>query len=842
MEGNGLGVILRYMNGVSASESQQDWVALRTVAELAFVSATTQSVPYPLLHIAASCGYLRSTDTFVGASHPLLHALSDPDEALGYSASPSSATRTLVEEFVAKVIHNAHFGAYPHLQLLDQVVADRRSASTTPEPIAIEKHSLPAACVPTGHEASSAISTGHEASSAISNDVARYPVLGVVQSACRCSQEDVYYPTLKAFSAEFVRTKVNVFETSTHGGLAEDDEMLALIGGSTSVAAPRNTAFMFTKPHAFGRSVQSLVESKLKLEGFRIERCGVMSTSRVDKEGIVDRHYAAIARYATQWKPADISLPDACKALFQRTFGEHWDACCMAGRVLNAKEACTRFGCRSGAEFAQVWGRYPRRVKLGPGLYVGFFDSDDVYVVNGFYLANRDKFTQPGGYLNWYVVSWESSRMSWKDFRGRFIGTTNPADAPAGSLRREILDHWQDLGLPACPSVSDNGIHASAGPLEGLAERLIWLPGHTLANDVMGRALTRLGVAPAFIARLLENPEVIMDGKKGLVFDLLEDTETTEACSSIAALQQRLIDAPNDKGQTLLTPLEVLSLGTTPLHKTLSILFGSPLPEPTAPSAITAGQKPSGTPLTPEPPTSVRGAKPTGRAVRSPYHYDRRSCGAGLEAVVSHTLSYASSKRFAQSVGNCAETVAAAFSGLRALHAAAVFLKKSTAPDPLLGLTTVVWAPSTKYAEVRHATLPPVSRVPKPPVEERTATSRRPEVEMHATTSAESSRRLSTADRIKKRTAKLQEEISELNRRHQGRIAQHQTPTKGTASRVSPSRTAWGTPRGSIEKKADSEPSPTKTLTKQSSPRDPLPLISLKPEQVKLSYLPKPTK
>ena len=37
-------------------------------------------------------------------------------------------------------------------------------------------------------------------------------------------------------------------------------------------------------------------------------------------------------------------------------------------------------------------------------------------------------------------------KMSWADFRGKLLGPTDPAAAPAGSLREQIYSKWEDLG------------------------------------------------------------------------------------------------------------------------------------------------------------------------------------------------------------------------------------------------------------------------------------------------------------------------------------------------------------------------------------------------------------
>ena len=95
--------------------------------------------------------------------------------------------------------------------------------------------------------------------------------------------------------------------------------------------------------------------------------------------------------------------------------------------------------------------------------------------------------------------------MPWKQFRASFIGSTDPTTAVAGSLRQCILQDWKLLGLPTEPNVSDNGVHASAGPMEGLAERLIWLQ-LVESGDPFGRQLSRAGITTALVRQLLQNP------------------------------------------------------------------------------------------------------------------------------------------------------------------------------------------------------------------------------------------------------------------------------------------------------------------------------------------------
>ena len=82
-------------------------------------------------------------------------------------------------------------------------------------------------------------------------------------------------------------------------------------------------------------------------------------------------------------------------------------------------------------------------------------------------------------------------RLPWADFRGKVLGPTDPASAPAESIRGMIMSDWKELGLKTEPTTGDNGVHASASPLEGLGERANWLK-MPLEKDDFATARARL--------------------------------------------------------------------------------------------------------------------------------------------------------------------------------------------------------------------------------------------------------------------------------------------------------------------------------------------------------------
>lgn len=204
------------------------------------------------------------------------------------------------------------------------------------------------------------------------------------------------------------------------------------------------------------------------------------------------------------------------------------------GNVYNALDACKELGCTAD-ELNAGWGAAKKNnklVKFGGGFYCGFVElpgKKPIYVFNAFFMTMRSAFTVPGRSIHYYTVEWDESSLSWEDFRGKVLGPTDPKEAPADSLRGRILSDWRALGLKSEPNVGDNGVHASASPFEGLAERMNWLET-PCSKDAYCQALVRAGVKEATINAWSVDPQVkLPSGKMGSLFDALEDLDAS-AC------------------------------------------------------------------------------------------------------------------------------------------------------------------------------------------------------------------------------------------------------------------------------------------------------------------------
>jgi adenylate kinase family enzyme/nucleoside diphosphate kinase len=291
-------------------------------------------------------------------------------------------------------------------------------------------------------------------------------------------------------------------------------------------SGPMNTALVFIKPHAVNDSIRSLVVQHLKEHNVTMLSEGRMESTYIKEHGIIDSHYAALAMNAVKLLPSELAVGAEKKAEFEAKFGIGWDAAMAEGKLLNLAQFQQLKPELDAGAIEQKWRAKPP-LKLGPGNYVGHFEEEGVYVVNAFYSQMREKYIRADAAVVWFAVEFAEADLSWQRFRGKVIGATDPTKAEAGSLRRKILDGWQGLGLAAEPNTGDNGVHASAGPIEGLRERMTWL-GRRREDDPTGQRMLAAGVDGGVLDAWCSNSVCEIGGKKGPAFDLLEDLDTSE--------------------------------------------------------------------------------------------------------------------------------------------------------------------------------------------------------------------------------------------------------------------------------------------------------------------------
>merc|ERR1719482_2459095 len=319
----------------------------------------------------------------------------------------------------------------------------------------------------------------------------------------------------------------------------------------------KNCAFVFIKPHAVTDKVKELAKTGLEAKGIKILKEGSIKGEVIDKKKLIDQHYYAIASKATILKPDQLNVPED---KFKAQFGLEWKDALASGKVFNAMDGCAKLGIdadQMDAEWAKTKAA-KKLVKFGGGFYCGLVEvagKDPLYIFNGFFMAMRSKFTQPGTQIYYYSVEWDPATLSWADFRNQVLGPTDPAEAPKDSLRGEILAKWEELGLTSQPNVGDNGMHASASPFEAFAERNNWM-GVPIAKDKFAARLLAGKIPLGAIKAWSVDPQVIIEegGKQGSIFDQLEDLDANACLAKAIELAKLNKPAPKNSAFVFIKP------------------------------------------------------------------------------------------------------------------------------------------------------------------------------------------------------------------------------------------------------------------------------------------------
>jgi hypothetical protein len=275
-------------------------------------------------------------------------------------------------------------------------------------------------------------------------------------------------------------------------------------------------------------AVIDLVLEHLKDFGVELHAARALPAAYLDAHAVMDNHYGVINRISKQGESA---LTDDARAKLHELFaddlangaevlGGHQflaaqpEFTSLALSALNDNIGTTKLG----------GGSYAMRLNLLGRIYI---------LLNPFHAYQLVPYTTPGRAI--LVIEGRSTR-DWADLRGKLTGATNPAKAEPGSIRAALLANKDALGLRDV-NQGMNGVHLSAGPLEGMVELKRFFSDPEAGKDLdwsdlaFGQALAAAGLDPVTLA---QNPDLDRDGKAVSAFDLTEELNAAEALDLLA--------------------------------------------------------------------------------------------------------------------------------------------------------------------------------------------------------------------------------------------------------------------------------------------------------------------
>lgn len=218
----------------------------------------------------------------------------------------------------------------------------------------------------------------------------------------------------------------------------------------------------FLKPEATAAAVKTdlvlrAVLEKLAGAGVQVGGVRVCGGKFLEANEVMSQHYGVISAISKQG--AEAISEDAKAKLAEMNeeglvvLGAHQFLETEEGKAytpVQLRDANTDIGCTRLAG-----GTYALKLEAGGKTQI---------VLNAFHPFQLVPFHEGS-----IVVFEGRTQGSWAALRGEICGATNPATAVEGSIRNMILQRKDEFNLEVVDT-SNNGVHCSAGPLEGMVE------------------------------------------------------------------------------------------------------------------------------------------------------------------------------------------------------------------------------------------------------------------------------------------------------------------------------------------------------------------------------------
>jgi hypothetical protein len=307
----------------------------------------------------------------------------------------------------------------------------------------------------------------------------------------------------------------------------------------TGIEDSPNQFLLFLKPEVMStedgvnvRDVLQMVNEVILGYNVTVGAIRTVSGVYLSSHRLMDAHYGVINAVSRLGLKA---LSSGAQKKLDEVFGDILEESTLK---LGGHQFLTHFPTFSGRELAKIVDGSPV-TKLAGGTYASIIvvDGEKVLVLNGFHPAQLEYYYRPSALL---LLLECHTHTSWRSLRHDVAGATNPKNAAEGSIRRLLLVNKNRLGIEEIDQ-GRNGVHLSAGPLEGFVELRRFLKDFKTHIDLkpnelsFGKALINVGMSDEQIASLCENPLVMLSDRLAPAFDVTEELDVTDASTLLAS-------------------------------------------------------------------------------------------------------------------------------------------------------------------------------------------------------------------------------------------------------------------------------------------------------------------
>ena len=301
-----------------------------------------------------------------------------------------------------------------------------------------------------------------------------------------------------------------------------------------------NEMVFFLKPEVSSapsvdlEEVLNLCQRKFREFSASIAACGVLGARYLETYGIIERHYGVINSIS---KNGSAVLSQTGRDNLNEAFAQQLS---KGALILGGHQFLDKYNFFSAESLSVLWDNLnSSSKKLAPGSYAISLEvlTDKVILLNGFNPYQLLHYTAPNRTI---VVMVLRSSISWQRMRDELIGDTDPLKAQSGSIRQELFASKDRLGIKSV-NKGLNGVHLSAGPLEGMVEIVRFASDYeqgeqrSYEETSFGHGLSRAGFSLEEIKKLADNPTLIVDARQSTAFDASEGMDKDKAIKLFSA-------------------------------------------------------------------------------------------------------------------------------------------------------------------------------------------------------------------------------------------------------------------------------------------------------------------
>ncbi|HBF88704.1 MAG TPA: hypothetical protein DDX39_08690 [Bacteroidales bacterium] len=278
--------------------------------------------------------------------------------------------------------------------------------------------------------------------------------------------------------------------------------------------------------------ILSFIFEKLNEYKLKIKDVNILSAKYLDKTNIMAQHYGIINQLSQNPKTY---FSETAVQNFQKVFNKSINDVNLLGslELMKHDDSITLERLEELVSKIEI-------IKLSGGTYVQkvLLNGADTYIINSFHPKQLLHFIKPGRSIVTFTLQ---GNTDWQIARTDLIGSTNPSVAKDGSIRKELFVNKATFGL-ADISYSLNGVHLSAGPVEGLIELMRFNSDFEnkikpdLLSFKMGQLLNE-NFTEKQIDIILLNPDVEYNKKTQSIFDITEEKNNFEAIKILKSLK-----------------------------------------------------------------------------------------------------------------------------------------------------------------------------------------------------------------------------------------------------------------------------------------------------------------